>query len=89
MSRMKVKGQPIEGPFVALLKETSKSPAWRSMSHGARSLYVCLKCRYHSKQHNNGRLYVAQAASNQGNRIKLYLRSLAGSANYNIMVSSS
>ena len=60
MSRMKVKGQPIEGPFVALLKETSQSPAWRSMSHGARSLYVCLKRRYHSKQHNNGRLYVSQ-----------------------------
>jgi hypothetical protein len=56
----KVKGQRIAGPFVAVLKDTLASPAWRAMSHGARSLYICLKCRYHSKQHNNGRLYVSQ-----------------------------
>jgi hypothetical protein len=60
MTLVKVRGQSIEGPFVALLKDTLGSPAWRSMSHGARSLYICLKSRYHSKQHNNGRLHVSQ-----------------------------
>ena len=35
-------------PFVPLLKETLASPAWRAMSHGARSLYVALKLRYSS-----------------------------------------
>jgi hypothetical protein len=58
MSR-KVKGEPLP-PFVPLLKETLASPAWRAMSHGARSLYVCLKSRYNSKQFNNGRLHVSQ-----------------------------
>src|SRR5262249_26027576 len=48
------------GPFVPLLKETLASPAWRKLSHGARSLYVCLKARYSSNLHNNGRLYVSQ-----------------------------
>jgi hypothetical protein len=58
MSR-KVKGERLP-PFVALLKETLDTPAWRAMSHGARSLYVCLKRRYNSKQFNNGRLHVSQ-----------------------------
>ena len=58
MSR-KVKGEHL-GPFVPLLKETLDSPGWRAMSHGARSLYVCLKRRYNSKQFNNGRLHVSQ-----------------------------
>jgi len=48
------------GPFVPLLKETLASPAWRKTSHGARSLYVCLKMRYSSNLHNNGRLWVSQ-----------------------------
>jgi hypothetical protein len=65
MSRVKIKGQPIEGPFVAVLKDTLKAPAWRAMSHGARSLYICLKSRYNSKQHNNGRLYVSQRQAAQ------------------------
>jgi hypothetical protein len=56
----KIKGAPIEGPFVAVLKDTLRAPAWRAMSHGARSLYICLKSRYNSKQRNNGRLHVSQ-----------------------------
>jgi hypothetical protein len=32
-------------PFVPLLTDTLDSPAWRAMSHGARSLYVSLKRR--------------------------------------------
>jgi hypothetical protein len=47
-------------PFVPLLKETLASPAWRALSHGARSLYVCLKARYSSNLHNNGRIWVSQ-----------------------------
>ena len=30
------------------------------MSHGARSVHVCLKARYNSNLHNNGHLYVSQ-----------------------------
>src|SRR5262249_43144022 len=47
-------------PFVPLLKETLGSAAWRATSHGARSLYVCLKARYNQKNHNNGRIFVSQ-----------------------------
>ena len=47
-------------PFVPLLKETLQSEAWKTMSHGARSLYVSLKWRYNQNTHNNGRLYLPQ-----------------------------
>jgi hypothetical protein len=47
-------------PFVPLLKATLASPAWRAMSHGAKSLYVSLKARYNSGQHNNGRIFLSQ-----------------------------
>jgi hypothetical protein len=47
-------------PFVPLLKDTMATPAWRGMSHGARSLYVALKLRYSSNFNNNGRLFLSQ-----------------------------
>jgi hypothetical protein len=47
-------------PFVPLLKETLQSPAWKAMSHGARSLYVALRARYSQNTHNNGRIYLPQ-----------------------------
>jgi hypothetical protein len=47
-------------PFVPLLKETLATPAWKAMSHGARSLYVALKLRYSSNFKNNGKLYLSQ-----------------------------
>jgi hypothetical protein len=47
-------------PFVPLLKETLASPAWRAMSHGARSLYVALKLRYSSNFKNNGKIFLSQ-----------------------------
>ena len=47
-------------PFVPLLKETLDAPAWRAMSHGARSLYTALKRRYNRDIHNNGRIYLSQ-----------------------------
>ena len=52
-------------PFVMVTNQVLDSPAWRAMSHGARSLYICLKSRYNSKQHNNGRLYVSQRQAAQ------------------------
>jgi hypothetical protein len=63
-------------PFVALLKDTLNSPAWRAMSHGARSLYVALKWNYNSQTHNNGRIYlsVRKAAREIGSDIKQVLR---------------
>jgi hypothetical protein len=38
--------------FVPLIKSTLKTPAWRAMSHGARSLYVSLKARYNTRLQN-------------------------------------
>src|SRR3954467_11752765 len=46
-------------PFVLLLQGTLAAPAWRAMSHGARSLYVALKHRYSSNFKNNGRIYLS------------------------------
>jgi len=59
-------------PFIPLLKDTLDSPAWRAMSHGARSLYVALKWNYNSQTHNNGRLYLShrKAAREIGSDIK-------------------
>ena len=39
-------------PFVPLLKDTMKTDAWKALSHGARSLYAALKCRYNNKLQN-------------------------------------
>ncbi len=52
-------------PFVPLLIATLDTPAWRAMSHGARSLYVALRRRYSSNMHNNGRLFVSQRTAAQ------------------------
>jgi len=51
MSRKRYKGK-ISGPFVPLLKDTLKTPAWKALSHGARSLYVLLKWRYNNNLTN-------------------------------------
>jgi hypothetical protein len=45
-------------PFVPLLIDTLNSPAWRALSHGARSLYIALKRRYSINLHNNGRMFL-------------------------------
>jgi hypothetical protein len=47
-------------PFVPLDQEIIRSPAWRAMSMGARSLYIHLKRRWSFKQRNNGRIYLSQ-----------------------------
>jgi hypothetical protein len=60
VSRRKVDKGRIGGLFVPLLNETIDSPAWKSMSHGARTLYVAIKRRYSHNLQNNGRLYLPQ-----------------------------
>jgi hypothetical protein len=51
VSRRKDKGRLPD--FVPLIKATLKTPAWRAMSHGARSLYVALKVRYNTRLQNS------------------------------------
>jgi hypothetical protein len=58
MSRRHDKGRL--APFVPLILTTIDSPAWKAMSHGARSLYAALKRRYSQNFHNNGRIYLSQ-----------------------------
>jgi hypothetical protein len=47
-------------PFVMVTNQVLDSPAWRAMSHGARSLYVALKRRYSPNGRNNGRIRLSQ-----------------------------
>ena len=46
-------------PFVMVTNQMLDAPAWRAMSHGARSLYIALKRRYSSNRKNNGRIYLS------------------------------
>jgi hypothetical protein len=46
-------------PFVMITNQVLDSPAWRAMSHGARSLYVALKRRYSHNFRNNGKIYLS------------------------------
>jgi len=50
MSKVREKGR-IQGPFTPLLHTTMGTPAWKALSHGARSLYVALKS--HVPKHRN------------------------------------
>jgi hypothetical protein len=56
-SRNKDKGRL--APFMPLLLETMRSPAWRAMSTGARCLYMALKSRYGLDRRNNGRIFLS------------------------------
>lgn len=75
-------------PFVMVTNQVLDAPAWRAMSHGARSLYVALKRRYWPNRKNNGRIYLSarQAAKELG---QATLKSSVGSANSSTMASSS
>jgi len=44
--------------YVMLFEETLDTPAWRALSHGARSLYIALKRRW--RKDNNGSIFLAQ-----------------------------
>jgi hypothetical protein len=46
-------------PFVMVTNQVLDAPAWRAMSHGARSLYIALKRRYWPNKKNNGRIYLS------------------------------
>ena len=59
MGRDKRRERGRSPPFVMLLKETLDTPAWRAMSHGARSLYVAIKRRYSERLLNNGHVHVS------------------------------
>ena len=47
-------------PFVMVTNQILDAPAWRAMSHGARSLYIALRRRYWPNKKNNGRIYLSQ-----------------------------
>ena len=46
--------------FVKVMLETLDAPAWRALSHGARSLYVALKRRHRNDANNNGNIFLSQ-----------------------------
>jgi len=54
-------------PFVPLTKATMKTPAWKAMSHGARSLYAALKGRYNRNLQNGVYLSTRDASDELGN----------------------
>jgi hypothetical protein len=56
---MKKKDKGRLPPFVPLLRETIATPAWKAMSHGARSLYIALKSRCSSNLGNNGHVHLS------------------------------
>jgi hypothetical protein len=60
MSARRYKDKERLAPFIPLFKETMRTPAWRAMSHGARSLFTELRFRYSNSFKNNGRLYLSQ-----------------------------
>jgi hypothetical protein len=45
--------------FVQMYHDVMDTPAWRTMSHGARNLYVALKRSYNRKARNNGRIFLS------------------------------
>jgi hypothetical protein len=42
----------ISGPFVPMMKDTMKTPAFKALSHGARSLLTVLRARYNTTLQN-------------------------------------
>src|SRR6476619_217350 len=46
-------------PFVMIERSVLDSLAWRTMSMGARVLYLALRRRYNRDFHNNGKIYVS------------------------------
>jgi hypothetical protein len=66
-----------DGPHFVMVTETVLDcPAWRAMSHGARSLYIALKRRYWPNRKNNGHIYLPQrkAAKELGSNITEIVR---------------
>jgi len=61
-------------PFVPLYKLTMKHPAWRALSHGARSTYMLLMSNYNTKQQNYVYLAVRKGAEELGSNMKSVAR---------------
>jgi hypothetical protein len=59
-------------PFVPMIKEVIAAPAWSTMSHEARSLYLALSARYNAIADNNGRIFLStrQAAKEIGSGLE-------------------
>jgi len=55
--RRKQRKKHLPGPFVALIKATMETPAWRAMSFGARLLYAELRGCMRNDAKNNGKLF--------------------------------
>jgi len=78
MSKKRFKGRM--PPFVPLLKDTLKTPAWKALSYGARSLYVVLKWRYNNNLMNHVYVSTRVAAQELGagrNSVRLWFHELA------------
>jgi len=75
-------------PFVPLLIATLDTPAWRALSHGARSLYVGLKRRY-SRTATTTVDSSCRSETLRKNSARTTIRSHAGIANSSITASSS
>ena len=56
MSKKRGNKDPLP-PFVPIIKETIRSPAWRKLSTGAQALFIALSDRH---VHNNGHVYLSQ-----------------------------
>jgi hypothetical protein len=65
---LKPRGKKL-APFVPLLKDTMKAPAWRAMSHGAKMLYVSLKWHYNRNLGNSVFVSTRDAAEKLGSNI--------------------
>jgi hypothetical protein len=70
---MKPRGKKL-APFVPLLKDTMKAPAWRAMSHGAKMLYVLLKWHYNRNLGNSVFVSTRDAAEKLGSNRNSVLR---------------
>ena len=46
--------------FVKVMLATLDAPAWRALSHGARSLYIALKRRCRNDLKNTGKIFLSQ-----------------------------
>jgi hypothetical protein len=72
-------------PFVPLLVSTIESPAWRALSHGARSLYVSLKRRA-PKDRNTAYLSHRHAERELGSSRRMVARWFAELKHYGFIV---
>src|SRR5262252_4509605 len=67
--------------FVMVTTNVLDTAAWKSMSTGARCLYIALKRKYNQKTRNNGKLYLSQreamkALGRDSNQVARWYREL-------------